>query len=179
MGDSRGSPSGGVIQGVTVRYLSVMMDAMTADGPAPKVPASLVAWATGARGNDGFVGAGAVLLIVASLFFVLGVHGSSYSQGSVPDSIAFLGALAAQATVIALAVTVAVLYPSAWRRTWWRVLAGVTLVLLLFFAGLPAVVAGYSWLAVLLLVVATVVYDVIVTTWLVVVRPWSALTASR
>jgi hypothetical protein len=156
-----------------------MLHGVTVDDSGSKTPVALTAWATAARQNDTFVGAGAVVLIIASLFFVPGVHGASYSHSSVPDAIAYLGAIAAQALVLALATTLAVLYPSAWRLTWWRALAVATLILLLSFAALPALVAGYSWLAVLLLVVATLVYDLIMTAWLVIVRPWAFLAASR
>ena len=130
-------------------------------------------WVTAARTSDGFVGGGALVVGMATLLVALGLHGSSYDNKGVPTVIAYLGGLAVQLVVVALLTAVLTLYPSAKTTGWWRTLLIVASVLTLFFAVLPAMVAGYSPIAALLFAVLTILYDLAAATYLAVVSPWS------
>lgn len=138
--------------------------------------AKIVEWATAARDSGEFVGVGAAIVGVSTFFLALALHGASYDKGGVPIAIAVSGAVGAQLVVIALVAATLSLCLSARATRWWKVLAAVAVVVMLFFAVLPAVVAGYSWLAVLLLAVSTVVYDLVAAGYLAIVRPWAYIT---
>lgn len=154
------------------------MGAMGADGADDDrtYPAMIGRWVTVARASGGFVGGGGIAVGLSTFLVALGLHGRSYDDGGVPAAIAFAGAAAAQLAVIVLLTATLSLYPSGRTARWWRVLMAAAAVLMLFFAVLPALVARYSWLAVLLLAVLTIVYDLAVAAYLAVVQPWAYLT---
>jgi hypothetical protein len=134
-------------------------------------------WAAAARGNGEFIGIGATVAGVGTFFLALALHGYSYNRGGVPAAIAYPSAVVAQLVVIALITAALSLYPSARATRWWRLLGAAAGAAMLIFAVLPAVVAGYPWLAVLLLTMLTIVYDVVVSAYVSVVRPWAYLAA--
>src|SRR4051794_25549996 len=103
---------------------------MTVDAGSSRISrVAVTEWVTAARNNEAFVIVGAGVLVIASLFFVLGVHGDTYvHEGGVPSAIAYLGSLAAQVIVVALLVITVTLYAAGSR--WWRVLAVVAGVLM-------------------------------------------------
>lgn len=156
-----------------------MMEVMTVNetGSGRTYRAMIGEWATAARDREAFVGVGAAIVGISTFFLALALHGDTYDRGGVPPGIALPGAVAAQLVVIALLTAVMSLYPSARAARWWKLLAIVTGAVMLFFAILPAIVAGYSWLAVLLLAVLTIVYDLVVAAYFAIVRPWAYLNA--